>query len=174
MPATSLFKKSTPSKKINAGGPSPEDQIVAMAKNEYWIVLNCYLLNSCVKGTVLCDRANALKHALQTYGPNSNNLPDLRQNEGKAKGHVFHGHVQDANGTTYVLEWAPIDIKNRIMALLHFDTHENYPFQQHPLKKAQCEKILSFPANLTTISYAKQKIEEAKAKVARVAPSRLI
>jgi len=167
MPFPHFFKKRELSNKVNAGGPPREDQLLAMAHDKYWVVLNTHLLSTCTKGTVLCDRVNALKHALQTYGPVGKQLPDCRDNKGKAKSHVFHGHVQDSNGTTYVLEWTVIDPKNRVMALLGFDSHENYKFRQSPLTAKECEKIVSTPENIKKSSYAQTKIKEAKAKVQR-------
>jgi len=164
-----FFKKTTVSKKVNAGGPSAEDQVSAMASNQYWVVLNTHLLSSCVKGSLLCDRANAFKHALQTYGPISNNFPDkkLRGGKGAAKGHIFHGHVNDASGITYVIEWSVIDREKKIMALVGFDTHENYTFRSTPLNQDDCAKIMALPYNIKTLNHAIAKIEEAKNKVER-------
>lgn len=108
-----FFSKTTASNKVLAGGPPADEQLLAIANNKYWMVLNSNLLNDQrVKNGRLCDKANALKHALQTYGPNSNKLPDIRPNIGKAQGHVFHGHVSDANSCTFILEWAIIDTKD--------------------------------------------------------------
>ncbi len=170
MPLINFFKKPNASKKVKAGGPAPEDQLLAMAHDQYWVVLisNMQLLSKCTKGSILCDRVNAFKHALQTYGPTGNGLPDLRQNEGKAKNHVYHGHVKDSNGTTYVLEWAVIDNKKRIMVLINFGSHENYKYQQLPLSKTECGKILLSDINKKIYNNALEKMIEAKAKVERV------
>jgi hypothetical protein len=167
MPNAIFFKKSNVSRIVAAGGPAPEDQILAIANNKYWTVLNTQLLRHCARGSLLCEKANAFKHALQTYGPSHNKLPDLRQNEGKSKSHVFHGHMNDANGTTYVLEWAIVDLKNRVMALTGFETHENYKFRQVPLSEAERVKILTAPKNIKIFIDATRKIEETKAKVGR-------
>ena len=167
MPNPYFFKKSKISEKVKVGGPTPEDQILAIANNRYWTVLNTHLLGHCARGSLLCDRVNAFKHALQTYGPNHNKLPDLRQNEGKSKNHVFHGHMNDANGTTYILEWAIVDTEKRVMALTGFETHENYRFRQKPLSDTECKGILSAPKNIKIITDAARKIDETKAKVDR-------
>ena len=164
-----FFKKTNTSEKVKVGGPPPEEQILAMANNKYWIVLNPHLLGSCVKDRLLCDSANAFKHALQTYGPVSDKLPDklLREGKGLAKGHIFHGHVNDKVGTTYVIEWSAIDKEKKIMALIGFDTHENYKFRSTPLNDDDCKKILTAPKNIKTFTHAVEKIEEAKNKVNR-------
>lgn len=167
-----FFKKTIVSEKVKVGGPSPEDQILAMANNKYWIVLNTHLLVGCTKGSLLCDRVNAFKHALQTYGSVSDQLPDRREGKGSAKGHIFHGHVNDETGTTYVIEWSVIDKEKRIMALVGFDTHENYKFCSTPLNKEDCKKILTAPKNIKTINHAVEKIEEAKNKVERTERNR--
>lgn len=162
---TQFFQKKR-SAKVNAGGPTPQEQLLAMAEDRYWVVLNTNLLRTIGGDKVLIDRVNAFKHALQTYGPSpQQGLPDLRQNTDKAKGHVFHGHVTNSNGTTFILEWTSIDRKNRIMALLGFDTHENYKFQKEPLTIEQSSKILAHPDNVKILNYIPLKIKEAKDKV---------
>lgn len=163
-----FFKKKNIPKKIFLGGPSAEDQLLAMASNQYWIVLNTHLLKTCAKGTMLCSRVNAFKHSLQTYGPVSSALPDLREGKGLAKGFIFHGHVNDDDGTTYELEWTVIDNKKRIMALIGFGTHENYNFRSKPLNKDERNKILTAPHNVKICQNVVKKIEEAKKKVARM------
>ena len=67
-----------------------------MANDEYWTVLNSSLLSEIGKDRCLVPRVNALKHAIQTYGPKSDKLPDFRHNNGKSQGFVFHGHAQDS------------------------------------------------------------------------------
>jgi hypothetical protein len=65
-----FFKKGTEiSAKVGAGGPTPGAQLLAMANDKYWIVLNSHLLRSCGNDRTLVNQANAFKHALQTYGP---------------------------------------------------------------------------------------------------------
>lgn len=163
-----LFKKGKASKKILVGGPSYEDQISALAQDRYWFVLNTHLLQFCGQEELFCDRVNAFKHALQTYGPQASEfLPSFIPNEGKAKNHVFHGHISNVNGTTFVLEWAVIDEKKRIMAIVGFDSHENYSFRTKPLKKDECTKILANPDNIKIIEKAEQVINETKLKVER-------
>lgn len=163
-----FFKKSTVSNIVKAGGPSSSDQLLAMANGDYWTVLNTDLLSPCQKGTTLCRNANAFKHALQTYGPTANKLPDLRMNEGKAKNHVYHGHVHDSNSTIYILEWTIIDSNQKIMAIIGFDTHENYKFIKTPLNPKEISKIMASTNNQKILSNVQLKINEAKEKVTRV------
>lgn len=168
-----FFKKSI-SSKVRVGGPTPEDQLMSMVQNKYWTVLNTKLLVGFKHDKLLTDRVNAFKHALQTYGPHpTTGLPDLIQNKGKAGGSVFHGHIYNSNGTMYVLEWTLLDKDRRIIALLGFDTHENYKFQQTPLRIEDCQKILSNPYNMKILAHVEKKIIEAKAKAERmdIAPS---
>ena len=164
-----LFKKSKVSQKINANGPAYPDQILAMAQGNYWTILNTGLLKLSKNNKDLCNRVNALKAALQTYGPNSTQLPDLRQNKGLAQGSVFHGHVNNSSGKTYVLEWAVIDDERKIMALINFAKHENYVFKQTPMDLLTAESILSTPENKKIIKQIPTKIKEAKDKVERTA-----
>lgn len=163
-----FFRKNKPSNILNERGPSYEDQLFAMANDKYWTVLNSSLLSSVHTDKQFCRRINAFKHALQTYGPNTKDLPDLRQNQGKARGHVFHGHINDSNGKTYELEWAVVDSKKRILALTHFDIHENFDFEDKPLGAEEIKRILSHPENIKIMERVGKKIEEAKKKVARV------
>ena len=162
-----LFKKPKVSEKIMANGPAYSDQLLAMVQGTYWTVLNSSLLNACGNDKDLCNRVNALKAALQTYGPTSTQLPDLRSNKGAAKGFVFHGHVNNSNGKTYVLEWTVIDHEKRIIALLNFDKHENYSFKQYPINELAAEQILSTPENIKIIERVSKKIQEATDKVDR-------
>lgn len=163
-----LFTKKHTSTIVSAGGPSPEDQLLSMAKGRYWTILNSSLLNRIGNDKILVSRANALKSALQTYGPESDKLPDLRNNKGKAMGSIFHGHVKNSNGTTYIIEWTVIDKEKRLLALIGFDTHENYSFRQKPLNNDEVEKISQSAASKLIIEYSATKIDEAKAKVKRV------
>lgn len=168
MPLETFFKKSTMSNIVKAGGPSSSEQLLAMANGDYWTVLNTDFLSICQKGTTLCTNANAFKHALQTYGPTHKSLPDLRMNEGKAKNHVFHGHVRDNNKTTYILEWAIIDSNKKIMAIIGFDTHENCRFRKTPLNEEEIGKIMTSKNNLKILQHVQLKINEAKDKVKRL------
>lgn len=163
-----FFKKEHVSNIVKANGPSPEEQLWAMANNEYWTVLNSSLLQYAAVDPILCIRANALKNALQTFGPASEKLPDFRNNIGNALGHVFHGHVNNSNGTTYVLEWAVVNKEKRILAFIGFDTHENYRFQKCPLKEDQLKKILNSPESKKIMALAAMKVIEAREKVDRI------
>ena len=164
-----FFQKTKVSNKVNAGGPSPMEQLSALANDTYWTVLNTSFLRFSSNDTVLSDRANAFKHALQTYGLSSTQLPDtLRPNKNKAKGSIYHGHVNDSNGTTYVLEWSVIDVKNRVIALTNFAKHENFPFKKNPLSKAEIEAINADPKNIKIMKLMKLKAEEAAEKVDRI------
>lgn len=164
-----FFKKGDEiSSKVGAGGPTPGAQLLAMANNEYWVVLNSHLLRACGNDRMLCNQVNAFKHALQTYGPWSSLLPDFRLNQGKAKNHVFHGHVTDSTGTQHILEWAIVDADKRIMALVGFQKHENYPFKTVPLKQGDCNAILMSAQNRKIMDYASLKIKEAIKKVERM------
>lgn len=163
-----FFKKTNISNIVKAKGPSPEDQLWAMANDKYWTILNSPLLQKSAGDLKLVARVNALKNALQTYGPTSENLPDFRNNKGKAMGTVFHGHANDSNGTTFVLEWTVVDREKQLIALIGFDSHENYSFRQTPLNKVELDSILACEDNKKAMAQANKKIIEAKQKVARI------
>lgn len=164
-----FFKKNSVANKVshivNAGGPSADEQLCAMVNGDYWVVLNAGLLNRCPEKSDLCYRANALKIALQTYGPTGEKLPDCRVNEGAAKNQVYHGHVNDSNGKIYVLEWAIINYDKKIMALIGFDTHENYKFRKKKLTIEEIERIFYQGKNQKIYMHAQEKIKEAKIKI---------
>lgn len=164
----SIFKKGKINAKTLAGGPSYEEQISAIVNNRYWFVLNTHHLSPCSDDSSLCDRTNAFKHALQTYGPNAINLlPNTFNNKGKAGNHIYHGHITNSTGTIYVLEWTIVDREKRIMAIVGFGSHENYPFKQEPLTKTERTTILSDPNNIKIIENAERAIKETKLKVDR-------
>ena len=150
-----------------SGGPSPKEQLLAITESRYWIVLNSSLLKNCGSDKSLLNRANALKHALQTYGPTSTSLPDFRYNKGKANSYIFHGHAINSNGCTYILEWTVIDAEKRVIALIGFDTHENYSFRQKPLSEDERKKILLRDENKQIMARATKKIAEAKERTTR-------
>lgn len=162
---TYFFK--TPSKIVDEKGPTAKEQLEAMATNKYWIVLNSHFLADSGNDILLRRRASAFKHALQTFGPTSSLLPDLRSNKG-TEGTIFHGHVNNINGTTYVLEWAILNKKDRVMAITGFSTHENFKFKKEALKDAESKHIFADPKNIKTIENAELNIELAKSKVERV------
>ena len=161
-----MFEKCLKKRKISnifsAGGPSPIEQLLAMAEDNYWIVLDTDILHLGKNDRQFNIRVNAFKHSLQTYGPN---VPNLIHNTGKAKGLVFHGHIRNSNGTTYVLEWEVIAKERRIMTLRGFGPHENYKYQQTPLDPKDRLNILSKPTNLLILDKIPLKIMEAKNKV---------
>jgi len=162
-----LFTKKN-SRIVDAGGPSPEDQLSAMVNDEYWTILNSSLLRGVGKDKNLVPRVNALKHAIQTYGPKSDKLPDFRHNKGKAQGSVFHGHAADSLGTTFVLEWAIVDEKRKILSLVGFGKHENYLFRQSPLNEADINRLLRSEESKKIIEKVEEKITEAKDKALRI------
>lgn len=165
---TNFFKKQKVSNKILEKGPSYEDQLLSLATKTYWIVLNTHFLRFNTNDIKLSDRTNALKHALQTYGPNSKSLPDLRDNKGLAQGKMFHGHVNDSNGTTHVLEWSIIDSKKRVMAITNFAKHENYNYKKDLLTLDEMKRIIEEPNNKLITDRMIKKAEEAAKKVERV------
>lgn len=157
-----FFKKN--SQKYMAGGPSHEEQLSAILQNNYWTVLNAGLLKLAGSDETLNNKANALKHSLQTYGPNSKNLPSLRQNEGKAKGEVFHGHVHNSQGLEYVIEWAIVDKNKKIMAITNFDKHENFKFKQAPLNDKEIKIIQTDVKNIKIMDRVACSTSEIKKK----------
>ena len=163
-----LFTKKN-SRIVDAGGPSPEDQLSAMVNDEYWTILNSSLLRGVGKDKNLVPRVNALKHAIQTYGPKSDKLPDFRHNKGKAQGLVFHGHATDSLGNTFVLEWAIVNEDKKLLSLVGFGNHENYPFRQSPLNENDINRLLESEESKKTIEKVEEKIIEAKAKMRRMA-----
>jgi len=157
----------------NKGGPTPKEQLFTLAKGHYWMVLNSHLLNTfdLLHDQRLRNEVNALKHSLQSFGPNSPELPDCRSNKGKAEGYVFHGHCKHSGGTTFVLEWSEIDAENKIIALTNFGKHENFRFSQTALSNLEIDQILHNPQNIALFERAQLKRQEAELKVARI-PSR--
>lgn len=167
-----LFK----SKKSNISenkGPSHHELLLSNASGSSWNILNYHLLNilAISSDSQLRTEVNALKHALQVFGPNSDKLPDLRNNEGKTKGQVYHGHCKHSNGTTYVMEWAIIDEKSKILAILQFDTHENFKYRKKPLKTGEKDNIQQHPKNVALLDHIQKKQEEAEEKVFRMFPN---
>lgn len=144
-------------------GPSPEEQITSVIENKSWTLLNLHLLrdSSIKEDDRLCIEANVIKHTLQTYGPNnSNKIPSLLENKGKAQGVIFHGHINNSNGKMYVLEWEILDPENKIMAFTRFSKHENYQFKQAPMKDGEKLNLLSKTSNVRTMQAAEsQKIK---------------
>jgi hypothetical protein len=159
-----------PSQKVLSGGPTLEQQNRAKLTNQYWYVLNIGLLRLVDGHKKFCDRANAFKHALQSFGPISPSLPDFRENKGKAKGHIFHGHVTHDTGAIYIIEWTVVDESRKLIALTGFDTHENFRFRQEKLSKEECERIITAPYNQEVIRHTDIKIAELKRKYEKSNP----
>ncbi|MDF1683615.1 MAG: hypothetical protein P1U36_03060 [Legionellaceae bacterium] len=143
-------------------------QLNAMVENQYWTVLNSYLLAEVIgkkpQGDmkILADKANTVKHQLQTYGPILRDYGvDFRQNTGRAAGEIFHSNMK-AGKTMYVMEWTVLDEEKRIMTLLGFGPHENYDYAQKPLTAIQQTKILDDSHNKNILDNVKLKIAEAK------------
>ena len=153
---------------VEAGGPSAEEQRSAMIHGQYWTILNSSILKIAAVDDELSVRVSALKHALQTFGPISAKLPDLRANKGKAEGHVFHGHVNDSSGKTYVLEWAVVDKIKKHMTLIGFASHENYAFRQSPLTPVDMDRLKGSDETKRIIELVENKTKEVKAKAERM------
>lgn len=110
------------SKKVSAGGPTSEQQHKAILDDKYWMILNEDHLDGLDGGTRLNHTANAIKHALQTFGPRLiNSEIELINNEGAAKNKIFHAHAFDDNGKWYVLEWTEIDASMYYQPCVHND-----------------------------------------------------
>lgn len=254
---------SSTSKKVAEKGPSAKQQRDAIINDQYWIILNQFHLASLKKDSKLNNTANAIKHALQTFGPSLiGSEIELLHGKGAAKKHIFHAHAFDEHAT-YELEWTKIDASyyytpcakndkakiesrsiylmvendqlhyevinpagkivanhiaknvlnsigvklpkalnteklieqfisphwsklldimssrgdtciNRMIALLNFDTHENFPFTEQPLTKLEQNTILANPVNNAIInkaSIAIHQIKEKDYKKTRLAPS---
>ena len=166
MALTPHYKAKTSSTKVLMGGPTSKEQLDAIDDNVNWIVLGADALALVGNDSIFCNRANALKCALQTFGPTSPQLPDFRTNV-LTENSVFHGHVRNKNGTTYVLEWTVVDPNRRIMAIIGFGPHENYNFKTAPFTQAEKNSILNSPNNQSLIIDSQLKSEEARAKIAR-------
>lgn len=68
-----FFKTMKNSKIVESGGPSKTDQLRAIYEGKYWTVFNSELLEKCKKrfqdDERLLHEINAIKAAIQTYGP---------------------------------------------------------------------------------------------------------
>lgn len=136
----------------------PENQS-SPETNAPWIVLNTRVLNNRIleAHAKLRKRIDEFLATLQAYGPtDKDHLKDLRMNTGRARGVVYHGHVMGEDGDTYILEWTAVDEKDRIMALIGFDSHESYHFHQKPLSEDQKRAILENPKNCKILDYFKK------------------
>lgn len=165
-----FFPEKKRSKVVYAGGPSQREQLTALITNQYWTVLNAHLFHcsATIIDSDLQVRVNAFKHLLQVYGSRSDKLPDYRPNTGGAYGHIFHGHVKDSQGTTFVIEWSVIDTETKQIAITHFDKHENFPFKQTPLKPNEIQGILTDPFNVRMLEKVKINKDNALKKCERI------
>ncbi|NCT57636.1 MAG: hypothetical protein GW760_08030 [Legionella sp.] len=150
-------------------------QLNAMVENQYWTVLNSHLLAEIIgkkpQGDmkILVDKANTVKHQLQTHGPIlRDHGVDFRQNKGKAAGEIFHSNMT-AGKTMYVMEWTVLDAEKRIMAFLGFGTHENYDYAKKSLTAEKKEIILCDPRNQRILERVEVKMAEAKHKGEEIA-----
>lgn len=151
-------------------GPGHREQLIALASGQYWTTLNTHLLN-CTEirsDELLQARANAVKHLLQVYGSNSDALPDYRPNEGKAKGHVFHAHIESSGRATFILEWAVIDRGKRLIALTNFGRHENFRFRKDKLKPKEIALILADRRNIRVMDNVEKQRKRHEAKCDRI------
>lgn len=156
--------------------PALDLQLNAMIENKYWTVLNTHLLAEIIgkkpQGDLnkLAEKANTVKHELQTYGPIlRGHSADFRANKGKkVAGEVFHSDMK-AGKTTYVMEWTVLDEEKRMIALIGFDSHENYKYQQKTLTAEQQSKTLSDPCNQKILDRVEVKLAEAKHKGEEIA-----
>lgn len=165
------FFEKKPSALMDFNAPDAKEQDLAILEGRYWTVLEQHhLTDHRLHSDAKLRRAtNAFKAALQTYGPVSNDLPDLRKNIGdKIKGQVWHGHVRDSNGKEFVLEWAIVDTNKRIIAITAFDSHENFKFKQASLKDAEKQKLLASEPNKAIIARVNRVREDVKKKAERI------
>ena len=153
---------------VLAGAPTPTEQLMAINNNEYWTILNSRILRFHTQDPLLRLRVNAFKQALQTFGPTGNQLPDFRTNKGDARNSVFHGHLTNATGTTFVLEWEMVNPKKRIMRLVGFDVHENYSFKTKAMTEEECTTLMTSRETIDTLENVALKVGEAKDKVERI------
>lgn len=161
-----------PSAISEAKGPAAIDQLNALITDNYWTVLNVKRFFNCPRLSAdkkLTLAVNAFKHALQTFGPyDHQNLPDFRAGVGKTRGHIFHGHVRDANKKEYVIEWAVVDAEKKIMAIVGFGIHENYSFAKEPLTPKMASFIYSNQDNQSILEKVAELKTNAKAKSIRM------
>jgi hypothetical protein len=69
------------------------------------------------------------------------------------------------------MEWAIIDVESKVIAILQFDTHENFNYQQKPLKAEEKHTIQQHPKNVALLNHIHKKQEEAEEKVFRMFPN---
>ncbi len=156
---------------VAAGGPNYVEQASAILDHQEWEVLNPFLLGNAYtqQDEKLLRAVNALKGALQTFGPTPANYAVTTQH--KTNNEVFHTNIHGTTGTTYEVEWAIIDREKRIVALLGFDKHENYPFRQSALTGEEKQRILQDPRNIALQSRENKTKDALRKKAAQVSNS---
>ena|SRR3990167_1177717 len=166
-----FFKTTEDSNIVKSGGPSKTEQLRAIYEGKYWTVLDPKkLLKKCKErfqnDKDLLYEANAIKAAIQTYGPKSNLIPEMKKNTNpKTKGNIFHAHAKDKCGTEYIVEWEIIEEEKKIVELVGFDTHENYSFKGKKYSDKDKEIILNKDRNIEFFRKVSEKLLEARKKV---------
>lgn len=167
MKEVKFFRKSKLSEKALAGGPEGHEVLQAMAEDRYWSIIGTKHLQLCHGDEKFNHRTNAVKNAIQVYGPMPAILQRVKYNPG-TENSVWHVHVENGSGKEYVLEWGVVDEKRRVIAILNFASHENYSFIKKPISETQKKNLLSDPYNTKRLDKIDKKIIEAKKKVERV------
>lgn len=169
--ALHFFPGKQSSKLVLFGAPTQEEQVEALVTSRYWTILNSHFFHCGATATDndLRSRVNTFKHLMQVHGSDNEKLPDFRPNKGRARGHIFHGHVKDSQGTTFVIEWSVIDTINKQIAITRFDKHENFTFKQDPLTAQEIQAIVSDETNIRVVANVEKQREAAVKKCERMA-----
>lgn len=139
---------------VNAGGPTAQEQRNAIVNNAYWHVCGIEKVAKKTKNNKVLIKAQAVKHALQAFGPYSDRIPGLRTSTGS---NAFHTHVIEK--TTYIIEWSVIDKATKKIAITGFGSHENYQFKKNP-SQDKCNSLTQKYAAF--FSQSQQHIENIK------------
>jgi hypothetical protein len=79
-----FFKPVRNSNIVMAGGPPKTEQLRAIYEKKYWTIINNGLLKKSKKlfqnDDDLMQEVNAIKAAIQTYGPQSDQIAEIRVN----------------------------------------------------------------------------------------------
>lgn len=157
--------------KTAKGCPKRTEQLNALVNNTYWTVLDCDLFDckEIHEEPILRFAVNSLKHRLQVYGPYDHRTThDRRPNLGAAQGSIFHHHVKGSAKTTYVIEWGIVDIPNKILAIVGFAKHENYPYQQRPLSTNDVNNLLNQKSSQEILRKVLVLKQQARNKISRL------